>query len=324
MRKLAFFGPITILLLCAEGCARDPLPSWNEGTARQSILQFVKQATDPAGPNFVAPPDRVATFDNDGTLWAEQPLYVNVLFAGDQMKASAASHAEWSATPAFQTVIAGGAEAVLALPTAGQFAVTFAVHSLVSTDEYASSARQWLASHKHPRFQKLYTDLAYQPMLELIAYLRSNDFQVYSVTGSEIDFVRVVNEQSFGVPRDHVIGTILKTKFDAASKPAGLITLPDPLLIDDGDGKPIAIHNAIGRRPVAAFGNSDGDVPMLQWTSSGPGARLAMLVHHDDAAREFAYDRTSAVGKLDKGLDAARAGNWQVISMKSDWKQIFR
>lgn len=225
---------------------------------------------------------------------------------------------------AFQTVVNGFADAILTLPPADQFAVAFAVHSGMTTDEYSASVRQWLATHKHPRFQRPFTELAYQPMLELMAYLRANEFKVYSVTGSEIDFVRVVNEQAFGVPREQVIATLLKIKFDATAKPAGLVTLPDSLLIDDGDGKPISIHNVVGRRPIAAFGNSDGDLPMLQWTASGPGAHLAVLVHHDDAAREFAYDRTSPVGKIDKALDAAQAQGWTVLSMKSDWKQIFR
>jgi hypothetical protein len=240
------------------------------------------------------------------------------------MKEVAPKHPEWSGNPAFQAVINGDANAILALPPVNQFAVAFAVHSARTTDDYSAGAPEWLSTHQHPRFQRPYTDLAYQPMLELIAYLRANRFQVYSVTGSEIDFVRVVNEQSFGIAPDHVIGTVLKTNFDAAVKPPALVAAPDPLLIDDGDGKPISIHNVIGRRPIAAFGNSDGDLSMLQWTASGPGARLSALVHHDDAAREFAYDRASSVGKLDKALDAAHAQNWTVISMKSDWNRIFR
>jgi phosphoglycolate phosphatase-like HAD superfamily hydrolase len=324
LRKLILAAVGTLVLLGTSGCGQDPLPSWNDGAAKQSILQFVKKVTDRSGPNFVAPADRVAAFDNDGTLWVEQPLYVYVLFAADQMKALAPKHPEWSANAAFQTVINGPADAILTLPPADQFAVAFAVHSGMTTEEYSNSAREWLATHKHPRFQRPYTELTYQPMLQLIAYLRANEFQVYSVTGSEIDFVRVVNEQAFGVARDHVIATVLKNKFDGTAKPAELFNLPDVLMIDDGDGKPISIHNAIGRRPIAAFGNSDGDLSMLQWTAAGPGARLAVLVHHDDAAREFAYDRNSAVGKLDKALDAAQAQGWTVVSMKGDWRDVFR
>jgi phosphoglycolate phosphatase-like HAD superfamily hydrolase len=268
--------------------------------------------------------DRIAVFDNDGTLWAEQPLYVYVLFAAAEMKALASKHPEWAGTPGFQPVITGDGNAIFGIAPADQFAVAFAVHSARTIDDYSASARQWLATQKHPRFQRLYTELAYQPMLELIGYLRANEFQVYSVTGSEIDFVRVVNEQAFTIPRDHVIATVLKTKFDAAAQPAAIVALPEPLLVDDGDGKPISIHNVIGQRPIAAFGNSDGDLSMLEWTAGGSGARLAALVHHDDAVREFAYDRASAVGKLDKALDAAQARKWSVISMKSDWKTIFR
>ncbi len=299
------------------------LPSWNEGANRQAIVDFVQKVTERAGPSYVAPADRVATFDNDGTLWVEQPLYVQVLFAADEMKAGTAQHPEWSANASFQKVIKGDANAILQLPSADQFQVAFAVHSGLTADDYAAHVRQWLSTHRHPKLNRPYTQLVYQPMLELIAYLRANEFQVYSATGSEIGFVREVNEQAFGIPRDHVLGTLLKSKFDGSVKPAQLLALPDVLLIDDGDGKPISIQNTIGRRPIAAFGNSDGDLSMLQWTASGAGARLSMLVHHDDAEREFAYDRTSPVGHLDKALDAAAAQGWKVLSMKSDWKRVF-
>lgn len=313
------------LLLSAASCGKvDPLPSWNEGATKQAILRFVQQVTDRSSPTFVAPADRIATFDNDGTLWVEQPIYVNVLFAAAQMKAQAPRHTEWSANPAFQTIANGDDSAISTLPQTDWFVISFAVHAGLTTEEFAAAATQWLATHKHPRFQKPYTELVYQPMLELIAYLRGNEFQVYTVTGSELDFVRVVNEQAFGIPRDHVIATVLKTKFDSTAKPAALLAVPEPLLIDDSDGKPISIHNVVGRRPIAAFGNSDGDLSMLQYAASAPGARLALLVHHDDAVREFAYDRTSAIGKLDKALDAAAEQHWTVVSMKSDWKTIFR
>ncbi len=299
------------------------MASWNEGPNRQAIVDFVQKVTERAGSSYVAPADRIATFDNDGTLWVEQPLYVQVLFAADEMKAGAAQHPEWSAHANFQKVIKGDANAILQLAPADQFQVAFAVHSGLTADDYAAHVRQWLSTHRHPKLNRPYTQLAYQPMLELIAYLRANEFQVYSATGSEIGFVREVNELAFGIPRDHVLGTLLKSKFDGSVKPAQLLALPDVLLIDDGDGKPISIQNAIGRRPIAAFGNSDGDLSMLQWTASGAGARLSMLVHHDDAEREFAYDRTSPVGHLDKALDAAAAQGWKVLSMKSDWKRVF-
>lgn len=317
---------LLVLLLVLAGCSttstnQDPLPLWNDGPTKQSILDFVKKVSDRSSPQYVAPADRIAAFDNDGTLWVEQPVYVLVRYAADQMKVLAPKHPEWKDNAAFQKVITGDADAVLQLSGADQFAVAFAVHSGMTVDEYADSVRKWLAVTKHPKLNRLYTDLGYEPMLELIAYLRASGFRVYSVTGAEIGFVRVANEIAFGIPPDHVIATLLKTKFDASSKQ--LMTLPDVLLIDDGDGKPISIQNVLGRRPIAAFGNSDGDLSMLQWTAAGNGARLAVIIHHDDADREFAYDRTATVGHLDKALDAAREQRWPVVSMKSDWKRIF-
>lgn len=311
-------------LLGLAGCRQpDGLPSWNDGPAKSSIVSFVDRVTKSGGPDFVAPAERIAVFDNDGTLWVEQPLYAQIEFATAEMKSLAPAHPEWSQNPGFQKVITGDATAILQLPPADQFAVGFAVHAGRTVDEYAASAKRWLATTRHPRFQRPYTELAYQPMLELIAYLRANGFQVYSVSGAEIGFVRIANQESFGIPPANVIGTLLKTKFDSSARPAQLVALPDVLLIDDGDGKPASIYNFTGRRPIAAFGNSDGDLSMLQWTSSAPGARLAMLVHHDDSVREFAYDRNSPVGHLDKALDAAKAQGWTVTSMKSDWNRIF-
>ncbi len=312
------------------------LPSSSSTFRQAGSIAVLERGREPAGDRGLRPkghragrfklrrpggPDR--HLRNDGTLWVEQPLYVQVLFAADEMKAGAAQHPEWSAHANFQKVIKGDANAILQLAPADQFQVAFAVHSGLTADDYAAHVRQWLSTHRHPKLNRPYTQLAYQPMLELIAYLRANEFQVYSATGSEIGFVREVNELAFGIPRDHVLGTLLKSKFDGSVKPAQLLALPDVLLIDDGDGKPISIQNAIGRRPIATFGNSDGDLSMLQWTASGAGARLSMLVHHDDAEREFAYDRTSPVGHLDKALDAAAAQGWKVLSMKSDWKRVF-
>lgn len=217
-------------------------------------------------------------------------------------------------------MIHGDPDAILSLAPADQFAVAFAVHAGLTTEEYIAAVRHWLATAQHPRFHRPFTELAYEPMLELIAYLRTKGFQVYSVTGSEIDFVRVVNEQFFGIPRDHVIATVLKTKFDASLQPAGLVADPEPLLIDDGDGKAISIHNVLGRRPALAIGNSDGDISMLEYAAGG----FAAFVHHDDSEREYAYDRTSPVGKLDKGLTLAESRKWTLISMKNDWERVFR
>ncbi len=322
-RRLALAALALTLL---AGCRQDsnPLPSWNPTSSRQAVIDFVKKVTDHGSPHYVAPADRLAVFDNDGTLWPEQPLYVEVLFAADQMKAVASQHPEWKDTPAFQQVITGPPDAILGLEGKDQFAVAFAVHSGMTTEAYANAVDVWLATHKYPRFSKSYLDVAYQPMLEVIAYLRANEFQVYSVTGAEVGFARIANAKSFGIPSDHVIGTLLKTTFDPTVNPAQLVAQPDVVLVDDGPGKPASISNVLGRRPLAAFGNSDGDLPMLQWTASGTGLRFAALVHHDDADREFAYDRTSPVGHLDKALDAAKEKNWTVISMKGDWKQIFK
>lgn len=315
--------PLLLLQSCFQSAPEQVLPHWNQGPAKESLRRFIEKVTDHASPDYVAPEDRIAAFDNDGTLWTEQPLYVYVLFAADEMKLLAPTHPEWASNAAFRKVITGTADAVLSLAPADQFMVAFAVHSGLTTEEYSAAVSSWLSTHQHPTLKRPYTELAYQPMLELIALLRANHFQVYSVTGSEIDFVRVINEKAFGIPRDHVIASVLKTKLDPTPKHTQLITLPDVLLIDDGDGKPISIHNAIGRRPILAIGNSDGDLSMLQWTTSGPGARFAALVHHDDAAREFAYDRTSSVGHLEKALDAAAQQGFTVISMKQDWKSIF-
>ncbi len=316
MRPLAL---LAVLLLAGCNASKDPLPSWNNTPAKQALLAFVQKVTDRSTPAFVPPADRVAVFDNDGTLWVEQPLYVQLLFAASEMKTHAPQHPEWRANPNFVKIIDGPPDAILPLAPADQFAAGFAVHAGRTVEEYSTAAARWLAANEHPRFHKPYTQLAYQPMLELIAHLRENGFQVYSVTGAEIGFVRVANEQAFGIPRQHVIATLLKSKFESAQ----LQAQPDVLLIDDGDGKPISIQNVIGRRPILAIGNSDGDLPMLQYTAAGPGPRFAALVHHDDPDREFAYDRASAVGHLDKALDAATANGWTILSMKNDWRRVF-
>jgi phosphoglycolate phosphatase-like HAD superfamily hydrolase len=305
---------LTALLLTSCASPKDPLPSWNNTPAKQALLAFVKTAAAQ-----VPIADRIAVFDNDGTLWVEQPLYVQLLFAASEMKTRAPQHPEWRANPNFVKIIDGPPDAILSLAPADQFAAGFAVHAGRTVEEYSTAASRWLATNQHPRFHKPYTQLAYQPMLELIAHLRENGFQVYSVTGAEIGFVRVANELAFGIPRQHVIATLLKSKFEAAR----LQALPDVLLIDDGDGKPISIQNVIGRRPILAIGNSDGDLPMLQHTANGPGPRFTALVHHDDPDREFAYDRASPVGHLDKALDVANDSGWPVLSMKNDWRQIF-
>lgn len=265
----------------------------------------------------------MVAFDNDGTLWVEQPIYVMIRFAADRMKALAPSHPEWNTNPKFKAVIDGGQDAILSLEPKDQFAVGFAVHAGMTTDEYRAGVVEWLATHRHPRFARPYTDLAYAPMLELIAYLRANSFQIYSSTGAELDFVRVVNEKSFGIGPTHVLATLLGTRFNEGAGRPSIDALPDLKFLNDGDGKPLGLHNTLGRRPIAAFGNSDGDLAMLEWTAGGGGVRLMALIHHDDAEREYAYDRTSPVGKLDKALDAANSRKWTVVSMKRDWKDVF-
>lgn len=302
----------------------DPLASWNEGAAKRAIVDFVRETTDKDSPRFVPPAERIAAFDNDGTLWVEQPLYTQVVFAIDRVKALAPKHPEWKTRQPFSALLTGD-DASLANFSIQDFAKIVAeTHTGITTGEFEIVVRNWLKSARHPRFNRPYTELAYQPMLELLAYLRSAGYKTYIVTGGGQDFVRVFAEAVYGVPPEQVIGSAGKTKYGLRDGRPVLIKIPEVFLIDDRAGKPEGIHLLIGRPPRAAFGNSTGDQQMLEYTGGGPGARLMMLVYHDDAKREYAYGPNSKIGTFSDALmqEAGKRG-WLVISMKNDWNRIF-
>jgi phosphoglycolate phosphatase-like HAD superfamily hydrolase len=303
--------------------ANDPLPSWNDGAAKQAILDFVAAVTKEGGEHFVPEEDRIATFDNDGTLWCEQPLYNQAVFAIDRIRALAPDHPEWREQQPFQAILANDREALAKLSKQDLAAVITTTHAGMTTDEFAWIVRDWIATAKHPRFDRLYTECVYQPMLELLAYLRANGFQTWIVSGGGVDFMRVFAEEAYGVPPAQVIGTSGKVQFELRDGKPVFVKLPELSSYDDKEGKPANIHLHVGRRPILAFGNSDGDQAMLQYTDSSDGPRLMLLVHHDDAEREYAYDRDSSIGKLDTALTAAAAKGWTVVGMKDSWNQVF-
>ena len=307
----------------ARAATTDPLRSWNDGPAKEAIVDFVDRTTHAGGPDFVPPPERIATFDNDGTLWAEQPLYFQFLFAIDRVKALAPQHPEWKDQAPFAALLAGDLKGALA---GGQHAleqILATTHAGMTTEEFDRIVSAWIATAKHPTTGRLYTQMVYQPMLELLAYLRANGYKTFIVSGGGIEFMRVFAEQVYGIPPEQVIGSTGKNTFELRDGKPVLVKTPAVDFIDDGEGKPVAIQKYIGRRPIAAFGNSDGDLPMLQWTAAGTGPRFCLYVHHTDAEREFAYDRQSPIGRLDKGLDEAKQRGWIVVSMKDDWNRIF-
>lgn len=299
------------------------LPSWNDGPARQAILKFVAATTTAGSPDYVPEPERIATFDNDGTLWAEQPMYFQLLFALDRVKALAPQHPEWKEQEPFAALLKGDTQAALAGGEKAIVEILMVTHAGMTTEDFEQIVRDWFATARHPTTGRPYTEMVYQPMLELLAYLRANGFKTFIVSGGGIEFMRVFAEQVYGVPPEQVVGSSIKTKFELRDGNPVLIRLPEVDFIDDKAGKPVGINSHIGRRPIAAFGNSDGDLQMLQWTAAGPGARFCLFVHHTDADREWAYDRKSHIGQLDKGLDEARSRGWTVVDMKSDWKVIY-
>jgi hypothetical protein len=302
----------------------DPLPSWNDGPSKQSILTFVPAVTREGSADFVPVPQRIATFDNDGTLWCEQPMYVQLAFALDRVKALSNQHPEWKDKQPFKAVLDNDVAALAQAGQKGLVELVMASHAGMSTADFEKICVDWLKTARHPRFNRPYTELVYQPMLELLAYLRNNGFKTFIVSGGGIEFMRPWTEQVYGVPPEQVVGSSIKAEFKVANGRAELIRLPAINFIDDGAGKPVGINEHIGRRPVAAFGNSDGDFQMLQWATMSSGRRLGLIVHHTDASREYAYDRTSHFGKLDRALDAAKQNNWTVVSMKDDWKRVFK
>ncbi len=302
----------------------DPLPSWNHGPARQSIIEFVARVTKPDSRDFVPIAERIALFDNDGTLWVENPTFFQGLFAFDRIRQLAPQHPEWKTTEPFAAVLRGDEKSALAGSMQALVQMALASHAGTTTEEFETIARDWLAIARHPKTGKLYTDMVYQPMLELLAYLRANGFKTFIVSAGGIEFVRVFSERVYGVPPEQVIGTSIRTKFELRDGKPVLVRLPEINFIDDGEGKPVGIQMHIGRRPIAAFGNADGDLQMLQWTAAGSGPRFCLYLHHTDADREWAYDRkSSSFGRLDKGLDEARAKGWTVVDMKNDWNTIF-
>jgi len=304
--------------------AEEPLPSWNDGEARQSILRFVESVTREGSPTFVPPAERIAVFDNDGTLWAEQPLYVQLVYALDEVKALAPKHPEWKTQQPFRDLLEGNTRSALSAGEVGLAKLLAVSHAGMTTDAYAASVAEWLRTARHPRFKRPYTALTYVPMRELLDHLRANGFKTFIVSGGGVEFMRVFAERLYGIPPEQVIGSNggLELKQGPDGKPVLMKTAKIDL-IDDHAGKPVGIQRFIGRRPILAFGNSDGDKEMLEWTAAGDGPRFMGLVHHTDAEREYAYDRSSHVGKLDKAWDQAVARKWTVVDMKKDWKRVF-
>ncbi len=327
--RLSSLIVVAWLALLAQAAAGDPLASWNDGPARQAVLDFVKATTTEGSPTYVAPPDRIATFDQDGTLWVEHPLYTQAMFALDRIHELAPKHPEWQKQDPFKSVLAGDRAAMAKFSEGDWAEIVGVTHAGMSTEDFLAIVKQWLATARHPRFQRPYTDLVYQPMLEVMKYLRANGFQTYIVTGGGQEFVRVYSEDVYGVPVGQVVGSSIVTTYENQDGKPVLMREPKIFFINDKAGKPVGINLFIGKRPVAAFGNSTGDREMLEWTGAGSGARLMMLVLHDDAEREFAYGPANGLPDTKLGtfsqalMDEAKQRGWTVISMKNDWKQIF-
>jgi hypothetical protein len=318
----SFLGAILVSGL-SRATAQDGLPSWNEGPSKEAIVEFVGKVTRQGGPDFVPPAERIATFDNDGCLWAEQPLYFQLAFAIDRVKALAPQHPEWTTTEPFASLLKGDVKGALAGGEPAIFQIVAATHAGMTTEEFEKVVHDWITTAKHPKTGRLYTEMVYQPMLELLSYLRANGFKTFIVSGGGVDFMRVFSERVYGIPPEQTIGSSGKLSFELRDGKPVLVKLPELNFNDDKTGKPVAIQMQVGRRPIFAFGNSDGDLQMLQWTAAGDGVRFMGIVHHTDAGREWAYDRTSYIGKLDKALDEAIAKGWTVVDMSRHWRTIF-
>jgi len=301
----------------------DPLPSWNPGNTKEAILDFVQDVSNEQSQNFVPVEDRIAVFDNDGNLWSEQPAYFQLFFAIDRVKELAPEHPEWLTTQPFQSILEDDLETFASFGEHGILEVVMATHAGNTTEEFESVVAEWLVNARHSRFNRPYTDLVYQPMLELIAYLQGNDFKTFIVSGGGIDFMRVWVEDIYGIPNDQVVGSCIKTEFVMEEGIPVIRRLAELNFIDDKAGKPVGINRFIGRKPIFSSGNSDGDLQMMQYTDSGKGRRFMLYLHHTDAEREWAYDRESHIGRLDKGLDEAEEKGWTVIDMKKDWKVVY-
>ena len=305
MRKLAAFCFSVLLAATASAQTVDPLPSWNDTETKRAILSFVKEVTSDGEAGYIPPPERIAVFDNDGTLWAEQPMYFQLFFALDRVKALAPQHPEWKEREPFASLLKGDVKAVLAGGEETILEIVMATHAGMTTTEFEKIVGDWITTARHPQTNRRFTEMVYQPMLELLAYLRANGFKTFIVSGGGIEFMRPWSQQVYGISAEQVIGSSIKVEFELREGEPTLVRLPELDFIDDKAGKPVGIHKFIGRRPIAAFGNSDGDLQMIQWTTSGEGRRFGLYVHHTDAEREFAYDSDSSVGRLDKGLEQA-------------------
>jgi phosphoglycolate phosphatase-like HAD superfamily hydrolase len=314
---------IFAICICSAAHAADPLASWNEGPAKKAILEFVAAVTDEKGKDYVEPAERIAVFDHDGTLWVEYPMYTQILFGFERVKKLAPQHPEWKTTQPFKALLEGDMKTVGASGMKGVMEILMATHTGMTAEEFELEASNWLATTQHPRFDRLYSESIYQPQLELLAYLRANGFKTFIVSGGGIQFMRPISEKNYGIPPENVVGSSVVSEFQIRDGKPVLVRMPKIDFNNDKAGKPVGIYEHIGRRPILAFGNSDSDMQMIEYTKAGEGRRLGLFVHHTDAEREYAYDRKSHVGTLDKALDQAAAKDWIIVSMKDDWKQIF-
>ena len=322
MKSLFLKCILALLLFASTAFAADPLPSWNDTAPKKAIVAFVEDVTKPGSRDFVPVEERIATIDNDGTLWPEQPVFFQYYFISDRIKALAPQHPEWVNKEPFASILNGGIKSALAGGDHALLEMMIATQSGITTDEFEKLVIGWIATARHPVTKRLYTEMVYQPMLELLVYLRANGFKTYIVSGGSADFMRPWSERVYGIPPEQVIGSSIKTKFELRSGKPALVGVPELDLMAAGNGKPVGIQSRIGRRPIASFGNSDNDLPMLQWTAAGSGARFCLYVHHTDAEREWAYDRKS-IDPFDKGLDEALAKGWTIVSVKDDWLTIY-
>jgi phosphoglycolate phosphatase-like HAD superfamily hydrolase len=324
--RLPFLAVLLAALLgagCASGgAAPGPLASWHDGAARRAIVEFVGRVTDPASPDFVPEPGRIAVFDHDGTLWSESPAYFQLLFALDRVRAMAADRPEWRETEPFASLLRGDLASAAKGGERAVLEIVTATHAGLTAEEFDALVRAWIEAARHPTLGRPYRDLRYRPMLELLAYLGERGFATYIVSGGGADFIRPWAEEAYGIPPERVVGSTIGLRYEVRGGLPVLVRLPEIDFIDDGPGKPVGIHRRIGRRPILAAGNSDGDLAMLEWTAAGPGPSLCLLVRHDDAAREWAYDRASKVGRLDRALDEASSRGWTVVSMREDWRSV--
>jgi hypothetical protein len=340
LRSCRFILIATIALVYAPACgsppatdaeaqqehsssAPDPLPSWNDGATKDAIVSFVERVTNDGGTDFVAPEERVAVFDNDGTLWSEQPAYFQLLFALDRVKELAPDHSEWKSTQPFKGVLEDDMKSALAGGEQALVQIIAATHAGMTMEEFDEAVSTWVSSARHPKTNRPYTEMVYQPMLEVLDYLRANGFKTFIVSGGGIDFMRPWVERVYGIPPEQVVGSRIKKKYEVRDGTPVIVRLPEIDFIDDKVGKPIGISNMIGRRPIAAFGNSDGDFEMLEWVTAGSGPRLGVIIHHTDSEREYAYDRKSHIGQLARGLDEGPKRGWTIVDMKQDWAAIY-